>query len=155
MTEQTAADPCRNLPNAEKSKDMVNAEEVEVLLHVLQPGPPPCKIVFFHLVPVICRETPQLTVSRERVRRSAGLGIHVELGRMLPCCRTADLCPCRSESLAHETVLLLVDTFVIHLRKGLKFCFQCLVTAVPADTCLRKIDKLRMQGVDGIRAVWI
>ena len=64
---------------------MVNAEEVEVLLHVLKPGPPPCKIVFLHLVPVICRETPQLTVSRERIRRSTGLGIHVELGRMLPC----------------------------------------------------------------------
>ena len=73
MSQQTALRIRRNLPNPEKSEYMVNAEEVEVLLHVLQSGLPPCEIVLFHLVPVVCRETPHLAVCRECVRRSTGL----------------------------------------------------------------------------------
>ena len=73
MSQQTALRIRRNLPNPEKSEYMVNAEEVEVLLHVLQPGFPPCEIILLHLVPVIGRESPHLAVGGEWVRWCARL----------------------------------------------------------------------------------
>ena len=73
-----------NLPDAEESEDMVDAEGIEVLRHLAHPRLPPGEAVLLHFLPVIGRESPVLTVRGEGIRRGAGLAVHVEEFRMLP-----------------------------------------------------------------------
>ncbi|MBR4822069.1 MAG: 4-alpha-glucanotransferase, partial [Bacteroidales bacterium] len=81
-----------NLPDAEESQDMVDAECVEVLRHLAQAALPPRIVILGHLVPVVGRESPVLPVHGKRIRRCAALRIHVEQVGMAPCihARAAD-----------------------------------------------------------------
>ena len=60
-----------NLPDAEEAEDVVDAESVEIARHLLQPRLPPGVVVLGHLLPVIGREAPVLTVAAEVVGRCA------------------------------------------------------------------------------------
>ena len=90
MPQKSAFSRHGNLPYPEKSQYMIYPEHVEILRHALHPGFPPCIPVLSHFVPVVCRETPVLPVCREGIRRSPGLGIHIEEFTVHPRIRT---CP--------------------------------------------------------------
>ena len=77
----------RNLPYPEKSQHVVYPVGVEVLRHVAETLFPPAVAVFGHSVPVVCGESPVLTLCRKVVGRGSGLGIHVEELRGSPCVR--------------------------------------------------------------------
>lgn len=59
----------RDFPDAEEAEDVVDAEGVEVLSHLRQALTPPSIIIFSHLVPIVCRESPVLSVFRELIGR--------------------------------------------------------------------------------------
>ena len=68
ITVKTALRPERNLPDTEESEDMVNTECIKVLRHLCKTSLPPCISVLSHPLPIVCRETPVLSVSRECIR---------------------------------------------------------------------------------------
>jgi hypothetical protein len=72
----------RNAPDAEKTKDVIDTERIEIITHLQETLAPPFKTVFLHAVPVVGRETPVLPFYRKIVRRRPGLLIHVvQIGR--------------------------------------------------------------------------
>ena len=75
----------RNAPYAEETQDVINAKGVEVTSHLLESLAPPCKAVLFHARPIVRGEPPVLALHSEGVGRRAGLHIHVEQFRLLPC----------------------------------------------------------------------
>lgn len=67
-----------DFPDAEETKDVVDAEGVEVLSHLRKALAPPSIIVLGHLVPIVGREAPVLTIFRELIRGSTSGHGHVE-----------------------------------------------------------------------------
>ncbi len=63
---------------------MIYSVSVEVLGHLLEAGTPPRIAVLRHLLPVVCREAPELSHDREVVGRSTGRRVHVEQRRIDP-----------------------------------------------------------------------
>ena len=84
MSQQSRFDSHRNLPDAEKSKNMINPERVEILTHLSEPCFPPGVAILGHLFPVVGRKTPVLAIGSESVRRCPGLRVKVEQMRKLP-----------------------------------------------------------------------
>ena len=84
MSQKTALILERNLPYTEKSEDVVDSECIKIFRHLPEPCLPPGKTVLCHLVPVVGRETPILSVSSECVRRSSRRLVHIEKLRILP-----------------------------------------------------------------------
>ena len=78
MAHHSARELDGNLPDAEETEDMVDAERVEIAAHLAQARLPPGEIVLRHLLPVIGREAPVLPVRAEIVGRCAGRGVEVE-----------------------------------------------------------------------------
>ena len=74
----------RAAPDAEKSKNVVNAERVEIISHLREPLLPPRETVGGHARPVVSREAPVLALRGEGIRRRAGLQVHVKQLRLLP-----------------------------------------------------------------------
>ena len=58
---------------------MVDAVSVEILSHIAESAHPPLASVGKHTVPVVCRESPVLSVGRECVWRSTCLSVKVEV----------------------------------------------------------------------------
>ena len=84
MPHQAALFRLGDLPDAEETQDVVDAEGVEVFGHLAQAALPPGIAVFCHFIPVVGGEAPVLAVFREGVRRCAGLRVHVEELRVAP-----------------------------------------------------------------------
>ena len=84
LAEQTVYRVDRYLPNAEETEYVVDAVGIEELRHVLEATHPPLTTVFEHLVPVVGREAPVLTVDREVIGRRTGLSVEVEVAWLHP-----------------------------------------------------------------------
>ena len=63
---------------------MVNAESIEIVVHLCKALLPPCKAILAHGRPVIGGEAPVLPFYGEGIRRRARLQRHVEQVRLLP-----------------------------------------------------------------------
>ena len=74
----------RYRPDAEESEDVVEPVSVEIFAHLGEPCLPPSVAVLCHLVPVVGRESPILTVVGEVVGRCAGLTVEVVEARVYP-----------------------------------------------------------------------
>ena len=72
----------RNLPDSEKSENMVDPEGVEIFGHLLQAGLPPGIVILGHFLPIVGREAPVLTFLAEVIRRCACGGVQIEQFRM-------------------------------------------------------------------------
>ena len=68
----------RNLPDAEKSQNVIDTEGVEIAGHVPKASFPPVVTVFRHGFPIIGREAPVLTVGRKEIRRGTGVAVEIE-----------------------------------------------------------------------------
>ena len=77
-----------NFPNAEEAQHVVDAVGIEVFSHLAETPYPPLAAVLQHLVPVVGREAPVLAFGRERIGRSTGLSVEVEVFRLHPCLDT-------------------------------------------------------------------
>ena len=84
LSEQSTYAVGRNSPYAEEAEHMVDAVSVEILSHVLEAAHPPLATVCYHAVPVVCRESPVLSVHRESVWRSTRLRVEVEVFGLVP-----------------------------------------------------------------------
>ena len=78
-----------NLPDTEKTKNMVDTVGIKVFRHFLKAFHPPAVTVLLHYIPVICRKSPVLTVHGEIIRWCAGLAVHIEIVGFGPCLDTA------------------------------------------------------------------
>ena len=67
---------------------MVDAVGVEIFAHVLEALYPPLAAVGEHLVPVVGREAPVLSVGAECIGWRTGLAVHVEVVGLYPCVAT-------------------------------------------------------------------
>ncbi len=74
----------RNSPDAEETEHMVDAVGIKELRHILESANPPHTAVVDHLLPVVSRESPVLTVDRESIRWSTSLRVKVEILRLMP-----------------------------------------------------------------------
>ena len=80
MSQHTVDSIGRNLPDAEESQHVVDADGVEILLHVVQAATEPLDQF---RSPMIGRESPVLALLREDVGWGTGRCLHVEQFRML------------------------------------------------------------------------
>ena len=87
---------------------MIYAVDVEEVRHLAETCLPPGEAVAAHLLPVVGRETPILSEHREVIRRSAGLGVHIEESRIAPCVDTLAAYADRYVPLEHDAVALSV-----------------------------------------------
>ena len=72
------------LPDAEETQHMVNAVGVKVAGHIAEPPFPPMAAVAQHLIPVVGRESPVLSIHGEVIGWGTGLTVEVEVARLLP-----------------------------------------------------------------------
>ena len=84
LTEQSVYRMNWNLPDTEEAKYVVDTISIKVLRHVLEAIYPPLTTVLYHLVPVVSRETPVLTIHREVIRWSTRLTVKVEVTWFCP-----------------------------------------------------------------------
>ena len=63
---------------------MVDAVGIKEFRHVLESAYPPYAVVFQHLIPVVCWESPVLTIHREIIRWSTRLAVDIEVFRLHP-----------------------------------------------------------------------
>ena len=73
-----------NLPNAEEAQDVVNAVGGKVFCHFAETFLPPLVVVLLHYIPIVCGETPVLSVGRECIGRCTGLSVHIEIVGLNP-----------------------------------------------------------------------
>mmetsp|Transcript_17129 Transcript_17129/g.28170 ORF Transcript_17129/g.28170 Transcript_17129/m.28170 type:complete len:317 (+) Transcript_17129:1725-2675(+) len=71
-------------PHTEEANDMVDAEGMEVLGHVLHAVPPPRVAVSSHMLPVVRRQLPVLAPEATGVWRRTSLGVEEEVLRVDP-----------------------------------------------------------------------
>ena len=74
----------RNLPYTEEAQHVVDAISIKELRHILESASPPLTVVLQHLVPVVGREAPVLTIHREVIRWSSSLSVKIEVLRLCP-----------------------------------------------------------------------
>ena len=84
LSEQTMNRVDRNLPYTEEAQHVVDTISIKELRHILESTCPPLTVVFQHLIPVVGRESPVLTIHREIVRWSSCLSVEVEVLRLCP-----------------------------------------------------------------------
>ena len=115
MSEQTALLSQRNFPDSEETEYVVYSEEVEIFGHLLHPRLPPGIAVLGHFVPVVGREAPVLTVSRESIRRCTCAGVHIEKMRILPGIHAGAGNAYRQVALEHNSLFAGIGTDFLHL----------------------------------------
>src|SRR5574344_135890 len=116
MTEQAMNLLNRYFPDTAKAKNMVYAVCIEIFSHLTKSVDPPTAVVFQHDIPVICWESPVLSVGRESVRRSTCLSVKIEIEWFYPCLHTVTADTYRYVTLQHDTFLTCVCTCLAHLR---------------------------------------
>ena len=84
LSEQSMYAVHRNVPYTEETEHVVDAVSIEILGHIAESAHPPLTSVGKHTVPVVCRESPVLSVDRECVWRSTCLSVKVEVVRFEP-----------------------------------------------------------------------
>ena len=78
MSQQARLGRFGDFPNAEETKDMIDAVGVEIAGHHLQAATPPGVVVFGHCCPVVGREAPILSLGSEVIGRGSNLHVKVE-----------------------------------------------------------------------------
>ena len=107
---QTTLCPHRDLPYTEEAEDMVDTECIKIFSHLCKTRLPPCEAVLRHLLPVVGRESPVLSVSRECIRRCTCLRIHMEEFRIKPCIHAGTADSDRKVSLEDHTLRMCIGT---------------------------------------------
>ena len=79
LSEQSLYTMAWNFPNAEESKDMVDAISCEIFCHLRETTLPPLVAILFHHLPIVGGEAPVLTIGREGIRWCTCLSVHVEI----------------------------------------------------------------------------
>ena len=105
------------LPDAEESQHVVNAVSIEELRHVLEAAHPPLTAVLQHLVPVVCGESPVLSVDREIVWRRSRLSVKIEVFGFHPHVATISVYADGDVSLQDYALLLGILVSCLHLRR--------------------------------------
>ena len=114
-----------NLPDSEEAEHMVDTVSVEIVGHILETADPPLTSVLEHLVPVVCREAPVLTIGREGVRWRTGLTVEVEVARFCP--HIAAITIHADRDISFEDDMMLAG-IVVH---GLHLCAQHKLHIIP------------------------
>ena len=84
LSEQTMHAIHRDFPDAEEAEHMVDAIGIKELRHILEAAGPPLATVLQHLIPVVGRESPILTIHREVIWWSTRLTVQIEVLRLHP-----------------------------------------------------------------------
>ena len=115
LTEQTVYRVDWNLPDAEEAEHVVDTVSIEELRHVLETAYPPLATVFEHLVPVVSREAPILTVDREVIGWRTGLSVEVEVAWLHPYVAAIAVHANRDVALEDDVVLACVGMSLVEL----------------------------------------
>ena len=78
---------CRNTPDSEKTKDMINSKSIEIITHLSKSLLPPSKSIFLHFLPIVSWKTPVLAFNCKCIWRCSCLQIHIIQRCILPCIR--------------------------------------------------------------------
>ena len=84
LSEQSMYAVYRNVPYTEESEHVVDAISIEILSHIAESAHPPLTSVGKHTVPVVCRESPVLSVGSESVWWCTCLSVKIEVVRFEP-----------------------------------------------------------------------
>ena len=115
LTAQAVDTANRYFPNAEESQHMVDAVSVEELCHVLETAFPPGASVFQHLVPVVGREPPILSVYGEIIGWRTCLSVHVEVFGFYPNVTTVTTHTNRHVTFEYDALALRIGVRLFHL----------------------------------------
>ena len=115
LTEQSVDAMHRNLPYTEESEYVVNAVSIEILSHIGESVYPPLATIFQHLIPVVGREPPVLTVDRKVVRWCSSLSVKVEIAWFHPYVASISVYSDRNIALEHHFMLACILVGSNHL----------------------------------------
>ena len=115
LSEQTMYAIYRNFPDTEEAEHVVDTVSIKVLRHIQESAGPPLATVLQHLIPVISRESPVLTVNREVIRWSTCLTVHVEVLRLHPDITTVTMHTDRNITLQDDPLSLGMLVCLLHL----------------------------------------
>ena len=116
LSGQTVNAVDRYLPDAEESEYVVDAIGIEEMRHILEATCPPLAAVLQHLVPIVCRESPVLSVHGEIVGRCSSLSVEVEVFGFHPHVATVSVHSDRDVALQYYSLLLGILVCFLHLR---------------------------------------
>ena len=68
----------RDLPNPEKSQNMIYAVSVKIIGHMPETPPPPVIVILLHFVPIIGRKSPILPMTCKSIGRRPRLSVKME-----------------------------------------------------------------------------
>ena len=141
----------RDFPYTEEAQHVVNTISIEILRHVLEATYPPATAVFYHLVPVVCRESPVLSVYGEVVWRCSSLSVEVEVTRLLHDVTSVAVNANRNVTLEDNTLLTCIFVCLAHLATEHilhevieRHLFLAEVVALAAIFCIRLEPLLRL-----------
>ena len=115
LSEQAMHAMHRDFPNAEEAEHVVDAVSIKELRHILEAAGPPEAAVLQHLIPVVGRESPVLSVYGEIIRRSTRLTIQVEVLRLHPNIAAVAMHTDRNITLQDDTLRLGMLVCLLHL----------------------------------------
>ena len=115
LSEQTMHAIHRDFPNTEEAEHVVDAIGIKELRHILEAAGPPLATVLQHLIPVVGRESPILTIHREIIRWSTRLTVQIEVLRLHPDIAAVAMYTNRNITLQDNTLCLGMFVRLLHL----------------------------------------
>jgi hypothetical protein len=110
----------RNAPYPEEPKHVIDPESIKIITHLDEALVPPVKMILGHLLPVVRRETPILSLHCKRIRRRASLELHVVQIRFNPCITTKAMYANRNISFNDYSILVRIIHRIFQLQMQMK-----------------------------------